>query len=112
MRYIVVILMIRAIIRHCTVATHFVQPEPEFFDVHGFLEFDNLIADILDSLDPAVVHNIYQVHQVTNQPSPQDYNLLCPFFAWGPANTVERTLAVTTQYARGRVLDTLRQHWK
>jgi hypothetical protein len=25
-----------------TVATHLFQPEPEFFDVHEFLEFDNI----------------------------------------------------------------------
>jgi hypothetical protein len=31
-----------------TVATHLVQPEPEFFNVHKFLAFDNIIDDIVD----------------------------------------------------------------
>ena len=96
---------------HRTVATHLVQPEPEFFDVHEFLPVDDLIDDIMDSLSPTIVQDIYQVHPVVRA-SPQDYNLLRPFFAWAPADTIQKTLAVTTQYARGRVSETLRQHWK
>jgi hypothetical protein len=37
---------------HCTVATHPVQPEPEFFDLHEFLAIDNIIDNIVDSLNP------------------------------------------------------------
>ena len=52
------------------------------------------------------------VHSVESKPSKRDYELLRPFFAWAPADTIRRTIAVTTQYARGRVSDTIRQHWK
>ena len=33
-------------------------------------------------------------------------------FAWAPADTIRRTIETTTQYARGRVSDNIRQHWK
>jgi hypothetical protein len=71
-----------------------------------------LIDDILDSFNPEVVNNIYEVHAMESLPSKRDYNLLRPFFAWAPAETIRKTIGVTTQYARGRVLETIRQHWK
>ena len=37
--------------------------------------------------------------------------MLRPLFGWAPADTIKRTFSVTTQYARGRVSDTLKQHW-
>jgi hypothetical protein len=98
--------------RHRTVATHLVQPEPEIFDVHEYLAYDDLTDDIVDALNPNVVQDIYQVNNLDIRASPKDYNLLRPFFAWAPADTIKKTLEVTTQYARGRVSDTLRQHWK
>jgi hypothetical protein len=97
---------------HQTVATYLVQPEPEFFDVHEFLAFDKIIDNIADSLNPLLVEDIYQVHNLDVLNSPQNYNLLRPFFARAPADTIQKTLAVTTQYARVRVSDTMRQHWK
>jgi hypothetical protein len=48
---------------------------------------------------------------VTN-PHQQDFNLLRPFFGWAPADTIQKTFGVTTQYARGRVSDTIKQHWR
>jgi hypothetical protein len=38
--------------------------------------------------------------------------LLHPRFGWTAANTIKRTFEVTTQYARGRVSDTINQHWR
>jgi hypothetical protein len=61
---------------------------------HEFLAVDELTDDILDSLDPKV---IFQVDHIAFQPSPQDFKLLCPLFAWDPADTIKRTLAVTIQ---------------
>jgi hypothetical protein len=37
---------------HQTVATHLVQPETEFFDVHQILAFDDIIDNIENSLNP------------------------------------------------------------
>jgi hypothetical protein len=77
----------------------------EFFDVHEFFAFDDIIDDIVDSLNPSIVEHIYQVNNIDVRNSPQDYYLLRPFFAWAPADTIQKTLADTTQYARGRVSD-------
>jgi hypothetical protein len=82
---------------HRTVATHLVQPESEFFDVHELLTFDDIIDDIVDSLNPSLVEYIYLVNNLDVRNSPQDYNLLCPFFAWAPADTIQKTIGVTTQ---------------
>jgi hypothetical protein len=43
---------------------------------------------------------------------PPNFELPSPLFGWAPANTIKRTLNVTTQYAHGRVSDTLKQHWR
>jgi hypothetical protein len=64
------------------------------------------------SLNPSLVEDIYLVNNFDVRSSPQDYNLLRPFFAWAPADTIQKTLGVSTQYTRGRVSGTLRQHWK
>jgi hypothetical protein len=58
-----------------------------------------------------LLENIYQAHAVESSPTTRDYELLKPLFAWAPADTIKRTLTVTAQYARGRVSDTIRQHW-
>jgi hypothetical protein len=46
---------------HCTATTHLVHPEPEFFNVHKFLAFDDIIDDIVDSLNPSLVEDIFLV---------------------------------------------------
>jgi hypothetical protein len=84
---------------HCTVPTHLVQPESEFFDVHEYLAYDDLIDDIVDALNPTVVQDIYQVNNLDIRAPSKDYNVLRPFFAWVPADTIKKTVEVTTQYA-------------
>jgi hypothetical protein len=98
--------------RHRTVATHTFHGESEFFDAYESPDYEDLIDDILDSFNPDVVNGIYEVHVMESNPSKRDYNLLRPFFAWAPAETIRKTIGVTTQYARGRVSETIRQHWK
>jgi hypothetical protein len=98
--------------RHCTVASHTSHGESEFFDAYESPDYEDLIDDMLDSINPEVVNNIYEVYALESLPSKRDYNLLRPFFAWAPAETVRKTIGVTTQYARGRVSETIRQHWK
>jgi hypothetical protein len=41
-----------------------------------------------------------------------DFQLLRPLFGWFPTDTIRRTFDVTTKFARGRVSDTLKQHWR
>jgi hypothetical protein len=81
---------------HYTVATPLVQLEPIFFDVHEFLAFDDIIDDIVGSLNPSLVEDSYQVNNLDVRNSP---NHLRTFFAWSPADTIQKTLGVTTQYA-------------
>jgi hypothetical protein len=64
----------------------------------------------LEALNPDMVIQIYEVQALEASPTPQYYELLKPFFAWAPADTIKRSLSVTTQYARGRVSDSLWQH--
>ena len=98
--------------RHRTIASHSTHQELEFFDAHECQDYDDVVDDILDSLHPDVLQSVYEVHAVASAPSKRDYELLRPFFAWAPADTIRRTIEATTQYARGRVSDNIRQHWK
>ena len=87
--------------RHRTVATHMTHPEPEFFDVHEYPDYSDVIDDILDAHHPAVFQNIYQIHAVESSPTPRDYELLKPLFAWAPADTIKRTLTVCSTHVYG-----------
>jgi hypothetical protein len=84
---------------HLMVVTQLAQPEPEFFDVHEFHAFDDIIYDIVDSPNPSLAEESYQVNHLDVRNLPQDYNPLRPFFAWSPADTIQKTL---TQYTWGR----------
>jgi hypothetical protein len=58
------------------VATHLFSPEPEFFDVHEVLALDYIIDNIVDSLNPSLVEDIYQVNNLDVCNFPKDSNLL------------------------------------
>jgi Reverse transcriptase (RNA-dependent DNA polymerase) len=98
--------------RHRTIATHTVLGEMEYSDAYEYPDYHDMIDDIIDYHHPEVVKDVYDVNTVESKPSKRDYELLRPFFAWAPSETIRRTIGVTTQYARGRVSDTIRQHWK
>jgi hypothetical protein len=59
----------------------------------------------------AVVSNVYDLNLTDVAKVKPDFALLRPLFGWAPADTIKKTFDVTTQYARGRVSDTLKQHW-
>ena len=98
--------------RHRTVATHSILGEQEFFDAYEHPDYDDVIDDILDYHHPEAVQDIYDIHAAETRPAERDYELLRPFFAWAPVETIKRTITATTQFARGRVSETIRQHWK
>jgi hypothetical protein len=100
--------------RHRTVAIHSrsTLPEEEFFDAIEYIDFDDLVDDLLDTVTPESVNDIYDIHLTDVNPVQPNFELLRPLFGWAPADTIKRTFAVTTQYARGRVSDTLKQHWR
>ena len=97
--------------RHRVIATHKIVDEEAFFDTTEYPPFDDHVDDILDSLNPIVVRNTY-IGMLTNVQHDPDFELLRPLFGWSPADTIKRTFSVTTQFARVRVSDTLKQHWK
>jgi hypothetical protein len=97
--YIIALLMIvvATAIARLPPITHILSPE--YFDVNEYPDYSDVIDDRLDAHHPAVFANIYQAHAVESSPTPRDYDLLKPLFAWAPADTITRTLTVTTQYA-------------
>jgi hypothetical protein len=98
--------------RYPTVAIHNTTCEPDFFDAIELLDYDDMVDDLLDLWHPANVCGTYGVNMasVTNQQP--DFNLLRRLFGWAPSERIKRTFSVTTQFARGRVSDSLKQHWR
>jgi hypothetical protein len=93
---------------HRTVATHHICLEEEFYDAREFIDFDEQVDDLLDTIHPDIVRIIYGIHSSKVSKVAPNFDLLCPLFGWAPADTIKRTFAVTTQYPRGRVSDTIK----
>jgi hypothetical protein len=55
-----------------------------------------------------LVVDIYDVQKADVSKSHPNFDLLRPLFGWA----IKCTFSVITQYARGRILDTLKQHWR
>ena len=75
-----------------------------------FIVTSNIVDDILDTLYPDSIRSTYVAHLNNVTPATPNFELLRPLFGWMPADTIKRTFEVTTQYACGRVSDTLKQH--
>jgi hypothetical protein len=98
--------------RHRTVATHSLISEEEFFDALEYFEVADIVHDIIDTLHPDNVCSTCVVHPSNINPAQPNFELLRSLFGWTPADTIKHTFEVTTQYARGRVYDTIKQHWR
>ena len=98
--------------RHRTIAVHNLIAEDEFFDADEFIIVEDIVDDVLGTLHPDSISSTYEVNINNLTPVKHNFELLRPLFGWTPADTIKRTFAVTTQYARGRVSDTLKQHWR
>jgi hypothetical protein len=97
--------------RYRTIAHSLIQEE-EFFDAVEYSDYDVLVDDLMDTLYPEEVKDIYDVNLTDVHNVKPNFELLRPLFGWAPSDTIKRTFDVTTQYARGRVSDTLKQHWR
>jgi hypothetical protein len=97
---------------HCTVATHKLLDEEEFIDSMECIDYNDLVDDLMDAHNPTFVDNIYNVTAAKVMSQPPNFELLRPLFGRAPTVTIKLTFDVTTQYARGRVSDTLKQHWR
>jgi hypothetical protein len=86
--------------------------EEEFCNACKFFRFDDQVDNLMDMFHPKLVTDVYGVHSAEVSKVTPKFELLCPHFGWAPADTIKRTFDVTTHYARGRVSDTLKQHWR
>jgi hypothetical protein len=93
------------------VAIHHTCLEEVFYGVLEFIDFDEQVDDLLDTIHPEVVSDIYGVHSTEGSKVDPNFDLLHPLFGQAPADTIKRTFSVMTQYARGRGSDTIKQHW-
>jgi hypothetical protein len=98
--------------RHCTIANHHTCFEEEFYDACEVLDYDDQVDDLLDTVHTEIFSDIYGMHSSEISKTTPNFNLLRPLFGWVPADTIKRTFGVTTQYARGRVSDNIKQHWR
>jgi hypothetical protein len=71
-----------------------------------------MVDELLDFWQPDNVCGTYGVIMASVTNRQPDFNLLRPLLGWAPSETIKRTFSVTTQFARGRVSDTLKQHWR
>jgi Reverse transcriptase (RNA-dependent DNA polymerase) len=99
--------------RYRTIANHNSKNlEEEFFDALSYVDIDEIVDDVIDLVNPEMVKNVFDINLTDINKIKPDYELLRPLFGWAPADTIKKTFDVTTQYARGRVSDTLKQHWR
>ena len=82
------------------------------FDASEYVALDDFVDDLLDDLHPSTYCDVYDLNVTDVVSTKPDFEALRPLFGWVPADTIKRTFATTTQFARGRVSDTLKQHWR
>jgi hypothetical protein len=63
----------------------------EFFDASTFLDFDNMVDDLLYTLHPDKVNNTYTI-SLTTAEHKANFDLPRPLFGWAPAETLKKTL--------------------
>jgi hypothetical protein len=88
--------------------THNVISEEEFFDANEFVDYDDLVDDLMDNLHPESVSASYEFNLTNIAKVKPSFALL---FGWAPTETIQQASDVTTQYVCGRMSDTLKQHW-
>jgi hypothetical protein len=66
----------------------------------------------MDLLHPESVSVLYNFNLADAVKVKSIFELLHPLFGWAPIDTVQYTFDVTTPFTRGRVSNTLKQHWR
>jgi hypothetical protein len=61
---------------HCTVATHTLYAIPNYFDVHEYPDFSDVVDNILDAHNPELVRTIYGVQAVESSPTSERVNVI------------------------------------
>jgi hypothetical protein len=96
--------------QHRTDATHTIVPEEEFFDAIEYVDFNDLVDAFMDLLHPESVIDVYNVNLADVVKVKPNFELVSPLLSWTPID--QRMFDVTTQFAHGRVSNTLKQHWR
>jgi ribosome biogenesis protein Nip4 len=96
--------------RHRTIAQHSSYQEDIFVDAVKYCDNDNMVESLMEILNPHVFSDIFGVNRTHVESLKPSLELLRPLFGWAPSDTIKRKFYVTTQYTRGRVSDTLKQH--
>ena len=80
--------------RHRTVATHsLVDGEEEFFDACEFVDFDDMVDDLIDSLrHPFELNNTYLASMANVDHHKPSFEFLCPLFGWEPKQSSEPSM--------------------
>ena len=58
------------------------------------------------------IQPLFEVHERKTVPQEPNYEALRPYFLWLPLDTIKRTFAATTQFARNSVSFPMRKHFK
>jgi hypothetical protein len=74
--------------RHRTVATHHLIEEEANFDTIEYNDFEDLVDDILDTVNPTPVKDTSVVTLTIDDQQP-NFDLLRPLFGWAPADTIK-----------------------
>jgi hypothetical protein len=90
--------------QYCTII-----PDETFFDAIEYVDLDDLVDYFMYLLHPESVSVVYNVNLTDVEKVKPNSELLRPLFGWAPIDTIQQTIDVTTQFARGRVSDTLQQ---
>ena len=89
----------------------FYDPSEEVVDDSPFDQYGEYRFRTVANHDIGKISN-RDCFAIDQSPVKPDFQSLRPMFGWFPAETIKRTFAATTQFARGRVSDTLKQHWR
>jgi hypothetical protein len=92
--------------QHRLVATYTIIPEA-FFDAVEYVDFDDLVDDFIYLLYPESVSVLYIVNLTDASKVNLNFKLLHPLFGWDFLDTIQHTFGVITQFAFGRVSNTL-----
>jgi hypothetical protein len=79
-----------------TAATYSTIHEEGFFDAVMYIDFSDIVDDVIDTLHPEVVTNVYNLNLTDVAKVKLDFALLCPLFGWAPADTIKMPFDVAT----------------
>jgi hypothetical protein len=68
--------------------TQNVIPEEEFFDANEFVDYDDLVDDLMDNLHPESISVVYDINLIDIAKVKPNFALLHPLFGWATTETI------------------------